>query len=84
MALDKLKTYLAILLIYERHDIAARTVDLAANMDIDRGYLARAAAVMDRRKRAFDSKVKTVAKVQRVMRRLNPTDLDDFALHYLY
>lgn len=84
LALDKLKTYLAILLIYERHDIAARIIDLAAHMDIDGGYLTRAAAVMDRRKKAFDSRVKTVARVQRVMGRLNPTDLDDFALHYLY
>ena len=84
LAPDKLKTYLAILLIYERHDMAARALQLAAHQDMDRDYLVRAAKIMDRRKRAFDSKVKTVARIALTMRRLNPTDLDDFALHYLY
>lgn len=78
----KLKTYLAILLIYERFDLALKTLELlgASGQKLDAAYERTARAVFGRRKRDFDRRVRLLSRLGMLGLSTSPNG----AIHYIY
>lgn len=76
----KIKVYLAILLIYERYDLAVKMLDLIKDMNMGNDYMRVATSLIERRMKLFDARVKTLARLDLLTFFLNPNT----KLHYLY
>jgi FkbM family methyltransferase len=79
----KARTYLAILLIYERFDLASRFLDLleAGNVFFNRGDIEGFAAIVKRRKAIFDRRYRFVSMLGRTLSRYAG---ENYGLHYIY
>jgi len=78
----KIKAYLATLLIYERYDLALKTLELASatGLQLDPAYLQGARAVFEGRKRKFDRQVRLLSRLGMLGLSSSPNG----AIHYLY
>ena len=77
------KRYLAILAIYERHDLAARFLELAsaAGLFVDDDYPRKAQAIFARKRALLGKRVRFLTRISFVYSRWsNPNS----ALHYIY
>ena len=77
---EKLKAYLAILLIYERYDLALNLLDLVSDAMLSIEYKKKLKKIVLRRKKSFDAQLKKVSILNMLLALLNP----NARLHYLY
>lgn len=77
---SKIKSYLAILLIYERYDLAMAMLDQLRGSQMEEMYMQKATALLKKRKRSFDARINALAKLNVLAHFLGPNT----RLHYLY
>lgn len=76
----RVKSYLAVLAVYERYDIALTMLDMLLQPGIETSYVKQAKNIMQRRKESFDSRFRMLGRLNLLMQYKNPNS----QLHYFY
>jgi len=68
----RVKSYLAILVVYERYDLGLKLLNMMMDQGIESGYVRLAITLMEKRKKSFDSRFRMLKRLNLLMQYRNP------------